>query len=148
MNGENKMKWCNRLGALLMGLMLLCQFMPFWSPENSEEVSINGYVWFPSYHEELKEYLLAQDAEHYINHVVWPTIGLMLLCAAGVVFCLWKSDSVGVCLLPTAGGILGTWFYLATPVMRLGEFWWIHLLLCILMLLAGIGGMLAQRKTA
>ena len=146
MNAENRRKLCNRVSAILMALMLLCQFMPYWHHGEGLVDSINGYVWFPTDKPELTAYLTENDPAHNINAIAWPTIGVMLLCAVGVVICLWKSSSAGAYFFPAASGVLGLWFYLTTPAMRLGAAWWAHVLLLVLMLISVILGVACNRN--
>ena len=114
-----------------------------------------GNTWDRSYEEhreyaytaqQLTAYLKEHDVEHNINEIAWPTIGVMLLCVSGMILCLKYSASVATCTMPILTGALGTWFYLATPVMHLGTGWWLHALLFMLLLITGLYGMVGNRK--
>lgn len=149
MKEKMNVKLCNRVSALLMALLVLCQFMPYWhyGAADEQSVSVNEYVWFPYNHNELTEELVAHYDEHFINQVAWPTAGLTVLCALGAFVCFWKSENAGMSILPLLTGLFGLWFYLTTPAMKLGSIWWLHVLVLALMTLTGIAGMVMRKNT-
>ena len=143
LKSEKRTMVCNLVSALLMVALLVCQFLPYWhyGEGNATASSIYGYVWFPHQQEGLSDYLLSQDAGHYINDVAWPVVGMLVICVAGVLLCLWKRRSALSGIWPMAGGIVGLWFYLSVPVMRIGSGWWMHLALLVAMLVVGVVGL-------
>ena len=51
---------CNYICVVLMLVILIFQFMPFWHYTDDEETfdtSIQSYVWFPGEYRELDDYL-------------------------------------------------------------------------------------------
>lgn len=134
------MKLCSRIAAILMALMLGCQFLPYWhyGAEDAMAASVNGYVWFPHHHVELSDELKAAEEGYSINGVAYPSVLILILCALGAVVGLWKSDSMLACLLPTGCGAFGLWAYLTTSAMKAGSLWWLHVLLLAGMLAMGV----------
>ena len=133
---------CSRVAAVLMILMLLCQFLPYWQVEAlpGASVSVNGMVWFPTNHPELTEQLKAADTDYNINSLAYPTVAIFLLCVFGAVAGLWKSDSMLACFLPVICGGYGLWTYLTTAAFKAGGLWWLHVLLLAAIFIAGTAG--------
>lgn len=137
---ETKGKTCNRVAALLMALLLILQFVPYWHYGEGEALSasVNGYVWFPYHHQELTAQLAAQGTGHYINDVAYPMVGVFVLCVLGTLFCLWKSGSALSAVLPVMAGALGLFGYLSAPAFQAGGWYWQHVLLFVLMIVMGV----------
>lgn len=133
-----RIKFFNVICAVLMLCLLILQFTPFWS-YNGKTASISGYVWMPNDHSDLTSWFSAQlGSTVEIENVINVPILLLVLGAAGVIFCLAKSRSPIAALLPAACGIVGIYGCIAKPVFRLGTNWWIYLLLCIAMLAVAV----------
>lgn len=137
---ESKVKRCNRLSALLMALLLILQFVPYWHYGEGDALSasINGFVWFPHHHDALTEELTAQHKGYSINPIAWTTVGLFVLCAAGAVLCLYKSHASPCAMLPLLAGLLGLGGYLSTPALRAGSLYYVQLALFALMLISAV----------
>jgi len=61
---SNRTSACNLICALLMIILLVLHFAPFWTyGENGETASIQGYVWFPTDHGALEKYIQARGSE-------------------------------------------------------------------------------------
>lgn len=145
---ESKVKLCNRISALLMALMLILQFLPYWhyGEEDALSASINGFVWFPHHHAGLTEQLTAQNADYSINPVAYTTVGLFVLSVLGAVFCLRESDSALCAIFPVTAGLLGLTSYLSTPAFQAGAWRWVHVTLFVLMVVTGIAAVVLRRS--
>lgn len=132
---KNPVKFCNILCIILMACLLICQFLPFWHYGDTD-VSINGFVWFPKNHVQLETTLSeALGTEVTINDIVRSAVLLLILCVAGIIAGIYKSESSLLALLPLAAGCTGLWQYLGKPVFRLSSCWWFHLCLSIALVL-------------
>lgn len=92
---SKSLKLLNRLSALLMVVMLILQFTPFWhfGESGAQTASISSYVWFPDNHTDLNAYLKTVEEGHWVNSIVIVAVPMLLLCAIGTVLCLRASDS-------------------------------------------------------
>lgn len=138
-NGKTSM--ANVICAVLMILLLIMQFTPFWQyGEAGESCSISAYVWFPSDHKDLETWLGTQAEDHDLNSFVGMPILTLVLSAAGAALCLIKPEKGAMALLPTVCGAAGMIGYLTTPALKLGAGWAWHLLICIALLVLGVYG--------
>ena len=133
-------KLCSRVAAVLMIVMLGCQFLPYWNDGAGQSASVNSYVWFPHDNEWVTGQLKAAEEGYSINSVAYPTVLILLLSAIGAVVCLWKSDSMLACLFPTVCGGYGLAAYLTTAALKAGGLWWLHVLVLAGVLVAGVAG--------
>lgn len=127
--------------AVLLAVLLVLQFTPFWSFEDGGEqmqVSIGSYIWFPANNDALEDYLSAQIDDHSINDILVPPILVLVLSAVGLVLCVVKARLLPVLLLPLACGIAGM-AGMAMPAMQLGAWGWQMALSVLLVLTAGAG---------
>lgn len=145
---ESKVKLGNRISALLMALMLILQFLPYWHYGEADALSasINGFVWFPHHHAGLTEQLTTQNADYSINPVAYTTVGLFVLCVLGTVLCLRKSDSALCAIFPVTAGLLGLTSYLSTPAFQAGAWCWVHVTLFVLMTIVGVAAVASKRS--
>lgn len=144
---NNRTALCNLLCALLMTILLVLQFTPFWQyGEAGESVSISGYVWFPSDHKALETWLGEQVEGFNLNSFVGTPILILALSTLGAVLCLIKPDRRWTAVLPIACGAAGTICYLSNAALKLGMGWTWHLLICILLLAIGIFNLACQMK--
>lgn len=130
----------NVICAVLMLVLLVLQFMPFWTyGDPATPVSIQGYIWFPGDHTGLDKALKESVSTDYsINDVLLMPILTLVLGAVGIVLCLIQSDNPFVSLLPAACGLAGTWGYLTGAAFHVGSGWEFHLILCIALLALGL----------
>lgn len=130
----------NVICAVLMLVLLVLQFMPFWTyGDPATSVSIQGYIWFPGDHTGLsKAFTESVSADYSINDVLLMPILTLMMGAVGIVLCLIQSDNPFVSLLPAACGLAGTWGYLTGAAFHLGSGWVFHLILCIALLALGL----------
>ena len=118
---------CNYICVVLMLVILVFQFLPFWHYSTEEEsfaTSIQTYIWFPG---ECRILVLVSGA-------------------VGIVLCLIKAKSAIVSLLPAICGISGIWGFLSTPAFQLGSNWVVSLVLCIAVLLVSLVSLLTLAK--
>ena len=136
---NNKGMIVNVLCAVLMAILLVLQFVPFWHcGEAGENCSISGYVWFPSDHKELESWITSQAKDHDLGSFVGMPILVLVLSFVGSIFCLMKADQNWVGLFSLACGVAGAVAYLTTPALQLGTGWTWHLLLCIALAMLGV----------
>lgn len=125
-----KSKICNITCIILMAVILILQFMPFWSYDGMS-TSIQAYIWYPSDHAPLETYLAGEIDGYTINNILIMPILVLVTSVAGIVLCLIKSGEPWSGLLPLVCGIAGLWGYLFKPAYRLGGNWVLHLIVCI-----------------
>lgn len=139
---NNKSAMCNVICALLLMILLVMQFTPYWQyGEAGESCSIGSYVWFPSDHKDVETWLNGQIEDFDLNGFVGMPVLLLALSAVGAVLCLIKPDKGWTALLPTLCGAAGTIAYLTDAALKLGSGWAWHLLICIVLLALGIYGL-------
>ena len=138
-NLTQRTKLVHYVCAALLLVLLVMQFTPFWHyGEAGETVSISGYIWFPSDHNDLTSYLQQMVGSDFtIDTILVPCILMLLLSAAGAVLCVIKPGEWLASLLAVACGLSGVIGFLTCPALRLGSAWAMQLLLCILLLCGG-----------
>ena len=137
-------KALNTISALLMIVMLACQFIPYWHFGEGESLSVQGYVWFPTKHPALSEELQPLVDKYPCNQATLACLPVMLLCLLGVWLCLRKADKPKMGMLPFLTGLAGLALYLSSPVMQAGTLYWLHV--AVLALLMGLGIFTMTRK--
>lgn len=138
----------NILCAILMLVLLVLQFLPFWSyGDPTVSVSIQEYIWFPSDHTGLdKELTSLVSADYSINDVLLMPILTLVLGAVGIVMCIFKSSNSYMSLIPTGCGLVGAFGYLTGAAFQVGSGWMLHCVVCLLLVCAGLAGFLSGRK--
>ena len=137
-SASKKISVCNLVCAILMGIMLILQFVPFWESTDGS-VSINSMVWLSYAHGDLERSLAAAVGEGFsLNKLVVAPIFQTVTALIGIFVCLKWNDSSLSSLLPAACGALGLWRYLAVPAMQLGNMWVLHLLVSAIMLVVAV----------
>jgi len=133
-------KTMNILCAVLMLVLLVCQFLPFWSIDG-DAASIAGFIWLPFDHEGLTSHFQTtlNDPDFYAGKIVLMNAIVIAASAIGTIFCLSHSEDWWSTIFPGVCGIFGVISYLAVPAYRMGSAWLLHLLLSIgILLLAAI----------
>jgi len=126
-----KSKICNIICIVLMGLLLVLHFMPFWSYDGMT-TSIQGYIWFPTDHAPLESYLAGQIGGDYsINSILLMPIMVLLTTVVGIVSSISMSDNLFVGILPLGCGLIGAVGYLSKAAFHLGTNWGLHLAVCV-----------------
>ena len=142
---------CNYICVVLMLVILVFQFLPFWHYSTEEEsfaTSIQTYIWFPGECRDLDDYLAEQTGNEDIEagQILGMPILVLVSGAVGIVLCLIKAKSAIVSLLPAICGISGIWGFLSTPAFQLGSNWVVSLVLCIAGLLVSLVSLLTLAK--
>ena len=134
---EKTMKIFHWTALGIMALILLLQFVPFWStPEGG--VSINSYVWFPHQNEALTEqFRTVFGADFYLNDafVVGPVVQTVLCILA---LCLFKKRDIFTASLQLFAGLAGVLSLALQPALRMGSVWFLLLLASTLLMIAAI----------
>ena len=137
--------------AIVILALLVMQFLPFWTTEK-ETVSINDYLWMPNEHKSVTKLFKAElDDKKFdpIKIVLWPVLTLVL-GVAGIILCFIKKDTLLPYLMTILCGLAGMLTYLTNPVYQWGANWIVHLIVAIVVLVAGVAGLvlklLADRK--
>ena len=132
MKKSGTVKGLNLLCAVLCAVLLVLQFVPFWA-EGDGQVSIGGYIWFPSDHKTLDSQLTAEIEGYSIGDAVPLAVLLLVLSAVGIVLCILKMNNALSALVPLVCGLIGTFGYLLQPAYRMGAGWQLHCLVCVAM---------------
>ncbi len=143
----NKIKACSRACAVLLALLVLCQFLPYWhvAGENGGSVSICDLTWFPHLYPELKAHLSTLVEGFPVNGVAYLSVLLMVLSGVGIFLCLRKGGS-SPSVLPVIIGVAGAAGYLCQPTMMAGTYWALHLALLVLVAVTGLCAVLLSRR--
>lgn len=147
---KNRISVCNFICAVLMLILLVLQFSPFWY-HTEGSTSIQGYVWFPTDNTAVDSIMKENvSSDFQVGDIIGMPIAVLLLGAAGVVCCIWKNTNILVTLLPIGCGLVGMFGYLGNAAFRLGANWGLHLIVCIAMVAVGtfafVKEILAQKK--
>lgn len=128
-----KTKICNIMCIVLMAILFILHFMPFWSYDGMS-TSIQSYVWFPTDHTELETYIAGQVGGDYsINSIILMPVIVLVTTVVGMVLCTIKPNNSWMALIPLGCGLAGIWGYLSKAAFRLGTNWVLHLIICIAM---------------
>jgi len=145
---ENK-KLIKKINAGFMLLMLVWQWMPFWSYEG-KSVSIAAYYWLPKSFKKMDNFLVSVMPDYHVNSFAYIFLIITLLSIAGIVLALWKGKYMLVSLFPLASGILGVWVFATRPIMQMGNLWIVQLLLyavmALLAMLALVVDLITRKK--
>ena len=88
----DKAKTFNIITIILMGVLLVLHFLPFWSYDGIS-TSIQSYVWFPTDHAPLESYIAGQvGGDYQINDIVLMPILVLVMTVIGIILCIAKSD--------------------------------------------------------
>lgn len=142
--------------AILMILVFVMLFMPFWHFTTTEKVkqadgtrvevevenhiSINSYVWFPEDNKDLRSELktLTESSKAInVTETVLQPILMLVLSVVGTGFCLLKPTSKITPFLPILLGLSGIWCFAGEAIYRTGSHWVPLLICCILTLCCG-----------
>lgn len=137
---ESRTSVCNLISIVLMIILLVCQFTPFWTyGENGETASIQDYIWNPTEYGDLEKYFKAEvSADYDINSILLMPILVLVLAVAGAVTGGIKIGHAWVGAFPAVCGLVGVWGYLSKAVFQMGSHWGLHLALCVVLLIIGV----------
>lgn len=138
---------CKYVNAALMVALISLQFIPFWDMGEIGKLSIADYMWFPYKYKGADAFLKKAIAIdwYYINDTVTLGIILFILCAVGVVLCIFTKKFIAS-LFPVAAGVVGILWFLTRPEMQMGENWVLHLIPCVLMIVVAVISLVVQIK--
>lgn len=138
---------CNAVCVLLLAVLLVLQFTPFWELDG-QQISIGSYIWFPTEHSDLTGYIQEEtvNPDYRIDSLVLPSIVQLVIPAAGIFLFLYNREGIFVQICAAVSGLVGIWSFLCKPAFRLGTIWYVHLILVILLLIAGIVSLVIRKK--
>lgn len=149
-NLKGNVKLFNVMCAVLMAILLVLQFVPFWhfvDGETETAVSISSYMWFPDDNKALDKHLESLIEGHSINDMLLPPILTLVLSAVGTVLCLLKPGKVLALLLPMGCGLAAVIGYLSIPALQAGAGWGLHLALGVALVVAAAAGLALNAKS-
>ena len=156
----NKIKYsriANFICAALMLLLVAALFLPYWKTESGESksTSVAEYFWSPRDHKDVTKDLTNLYLDIYgkdlkgkngkafkftANEILVPALIIFVSTAATIILCIFLSKKPLSATAPLVGGAVGIYGYLTNPALRIGQYWTLHLALCIaITLVAGIG---------
>lgn len=141
----NIVKYLSFALAVLILALLVMQFLPFWTTEK-ETVSIGGYIWMPNEHKSVTKLFKAElDDKKFdpVRIVLWPVLTLVL-GVAGMILCFLKKDTLLPYIMAMCCGLTGMLTYLTHPVYQWGANWIVHLVIAIVVLVAGAAGLVLK----
>lgn len=161
MENRNRTQLGNFVCAVMLLVVLVTQFLPFWKctaackdhKETEKMVSIAEYVWLPEHHRPITKgmtdvYLDAygqdyvdEDGKKYtfaVDDIVLPLVVIFLGSIAGTAMCVVFSHELAVPVLPLLIGSIGIYWYLSNPAMQAGYIWGLHLMVLILTVLTSL----------
>ena len=146
----NIKRLCNCLCGFMCLLMLITQFMPFWTCSNCKDhkeadkvVSIAEYTWLPDHHSPITKGMTAVYKEAYgadytredgkrfsfeLNDIITPLVIILIGSVVGTVLGLAFSRKSIVSVITAIVGGVGTYWYFTCPAMHVGANWQIHLI--------------------
>ena len=142
---KNYSRIFNYVCAVLMLLLLITQFLPFWSCDctkacdGGDVLSISDYVWFPSDHKQGLTKDIGKVVDDFeVNDVVLTPVLILAASVLGIVFCTLKAKNPLMGIFPFIAGLAGTIGYLTDPVLQMGQNWQLHLVASILVLVGSL----------
>lgn len=137
---------CNVVCVILMAVLLILQFTPFWELDG-QQISIGGYIWFPTSHEDLNAHfqeIVAPDFK--VDSLVLSSLIQLLLPAAGIGLLIYNRESIFVPVCTAVCGAGTVWSYLSKAAFRLGNNWYLYLVLGIILMLAAVASVYLRYK--
>ena len=142
-NNKKAIKIANFVCVLVMVIFIVSTFVfPYWTyttveePDNADAqgaqvektISYGDYLWFTEEHEDLfgkvKKGELKYEGEKFMQSEITSLPFLaMLLCVAGIIFCLWMNEKKAMCLFPLIAGILMLVALFSNSILQTGESW-------------------------
>ena len=137
---------CNAICIILLAALLILQFTPFWEL-NGQQISIGGYIWFPTSHENLTSHFQeAINADFKVDSLVLASLIQLLLPAAGIGLLIYNRESIFVPVCTAVCGAGTVWSYLSKAAFRLGYNWYLYLVLGIILMVAAIASVYLRYK--
>ena len=136
---KNRISICNYVCVILL-LALICVqlFVPFYTyvvKDETFEVSMGDYVWFPNESDNRKltslfthkdmfgaEEVVEEFGEKFkIDEIAYPHLYMLLLAGFGVVFCLLKNYSFVPSLFGLAAGVIAVVNFTSNRAIAVAE---------------------------
>lgn len=137
---------CNVLCVILMAVILVLQFTPFWEL-NGQQVSIGSYIWFPLDHEDLTVHIQETvQPDFQVNSLVISALCQLILPVAGAFLLLGSREGIGVPICAAVCGAATLLGFLTEPVFRMGICWAVYPVLAVLMLAAAVISICVRRN--
>ena len=150
-------KWtsvCNLICVVLLIVVLVMQFQPFWTcpgckthKKVEKEVSIAEYIWTPKHHDSLTDEMTDYYREYYgpdykdpitgrkfkfvPNYILPAPLTVFLGCVVGIVGCVIFRKKFFMAGIPLVVGVAGMLGHLTYPAMMIGKDNQTHLILLI-----------------
>lgn len=141
---NSRVRILNYICAALALVLIATQFIPFWGCYQCKTcgegkiISIFQYVWFANDH---KSGLTSVLQDYYIPgfkamDVVGTSVLILLTSTASIVLCLTKPKKLTSTLAPLAAGLCCVIGYLTQPAYQMGQLWFLHLAVGIVLIIA------------
>lgn len=128
--------------------------------EKNASLSIASYIWFPTsepatalIYQYIPEALdtpvpappVAKGIKQEVvegaiveNDIVLQPVLQFIFSLIVIGLCYYATQSIGIAILSILNGVFGIYAYIMNPVMQLGFLWQLHLVVSIIILIAGI----------
>lgn len=146
---NNQMR--NYICAVLMIVLLLTQFLPFWECvgcKNHENklISISAYLWFTDDHKPVTENMTDVYLEYFgaglkdengksykfrANDVSETPVAIVIATVVCLFMCFWKPQKVYATVSALIGGAYGIYGYLTNLALQCGRNWMIHFFVAV-----------------
>ena len=141
-NNVSYAKIFNYVCVVLMLLLLVTQFLPFWTCPGCEDgvASVSDYVWFPDHHKDITNDIMKEiyGKKFEVSEVVLTPILILVSCVLGIIFCIKNASNPLTAIIPLIGGATGVVGYLTTPGLQAGQNWILHLVAAALVLVCSL----------
>lgn len=161
MKNMKKTQLCNYICAFMCLLVLITQFLPFWTcsatckehKEVEKVVSIAEYTWLPDHHSPITKDMTAVYKAAYgddytrengkkftfeLNDIITPLVIILIGSIVGAALSIVYSRKALVALIAVVVGGTGVYWYLLCPAMKVGANWQLHLVVMALATLTGL----------
>jgi len=139
-------KLCNVVCVILMAVLLILQFTPFWELDG-QQISIGGYIWFPTSHEDLTSHFQeAINADFKVDSLVLSSLIQLLLPAVGIGLLIYNRESLCIPICAAVCGVGTAWSFLSKAAFRLGNNWYLYLVLGIVLMLVAVASVYLRYK--
>ena len=137
---------CNVVCVMLMAVLLILQFSPFWEL-NGQQISIGGYIWFPTSHENLTAHFQEVIAPGFkVDSLVLSSLVQLLLPAVGIGLLIYNRESL---YIPVCAAVCGTGTlcsFLFKTAFQQGVHWYLYPVLAVILLIAAIVSVYVRYK--
>lgn len=136
-------KICLIISAVLCAALILVQFVPYWTYQNTAEgkedtISIIEYMAFPSDNTDVTDYFEDNTDSFKINSLAGTFCIVFLLGIASIVFLVIKPNSRWISVWPTAVGLGSLIGYLTEPLWQLGSYYTVLVVLSAILTVAAL----------